>query len=410
MCFSDLEYSFITQPIYSKIVLVNLYNLNRNVRFMAYGLVASIPTSGIRKFFNMASKESINLGIGEPDFQPPKYVQIATKKAITMGFNKYGPSSGLPELREAIAQKYRKYADLKAENVIITMGGTEAFYLALYSLLEPGDEVLVPDPGFVIYAPHVTLAGGTPVSYPLQSSKKFVLDIADIEPLITPRTRAIIINSPSNPLGTVLSEREIKNIIEFATIHDLYIISDEVYMKIVFDRDETTFLGKYDNLIFINSFSKEYAMTGWRIGYLITSRKLIEQISKLQYYLIACPATPLQYGALAAVQNSDQFTRNMVRSFKKRRDLSLHLFSGIPQFSQHVPDGTFYLFPAYSFKLDDNNFAISLLKNGVVVAPGTAFGNNGANHIRISYATSPENIKKGIELIKETVEFLLLDI
>ncbi|MEM3811923.1 MAG: aminotransferase class I/II-fold pyridoxal phosphate-dependent enzyme, partial [Thermoplasmata archaeon] len=176
---------------------------------MAYGLVSSIPTSGIRKFFNLASKESINLGIGEPDFQPPKYVQMAAKKAITMGFNKYGPSSGLPELREAIAQKYRKYADLKAENVIITMGGTEAFYLALYSLLESNDEVLVPDPGFVIYAPHVTLAGGIPVSYPLQSSKKFVLDLADLEPLITSRTKAIIVNSPSNPLGTVLSEREI---------------------------------------------------------------------------------------------------------------------------------------------------------------------------------------------------------
>ncbi|MEM0161408.1 MAG: aminotransferase class I/II-fold pyridoxal phosphate-dependent enzyme [Thermoplasmata archaeon] len=377
---------------------------------MAYGLVSSIPTSGIRKFFNLASKESINLGIGEPDFQPPKYVQMAAKKAITMGFNKYGPSSGLPELREAIAQKYRKYADLKAENVIITMGGTEAFYLALYSLLESNDEVLVPDPGFVIYAPHVTLAGGIPVSYPLQSSKKFVLDLADLEPLITSRTKAIIVNSPSNPLGTVLSEREIKNIIEFAMIHDLYIISDEVYMKIVFDRDETTFLGKYDKLIFINSFSKEYAMTGWRIGYLIASRKLIEPISKLQYYLIACPATPLQYGALAAIQNSDQFTRNMVRSFKKRRDLALHLFSGIPQFSQHVPDGTFYLFPAYSLSLDDDKFAISLLKNGVVVAPGTAFGSNGAKHIRISYATSPENIKKGIELIKETVEFLLLNV
>ncbi len=366
--------------------------------------VLSIEMSGIRKIFDMAQGEVINLGLGEPDFHPPPEAKEAIYEAVKKGYNKYGPSRGFPELREAIAEKYSKYADITAENVLITVGGTEAFLAVMLSLIDPGDEVLYPNPGFVLYRPHTIIAEGKPVDYPILQENEFVPTQEDLQKRITKRTKAIIVNYPNNPTGGVLREEDIKMIVEIAEENDLIIISDEVYFHLVYDSPPQTFLGKYDKLIFINSFSKEFAMTGWRLGYIIAPKDIIEQVSKIHYYMVACPQSPIEYAALIALQKSGYYTEMMRERFKKRRELMYKLLSKIDGVKPNLPKGAFYMFPKITLDADPMDIVKEMVKNGVLCTPGEAFGSAGKKHIRFSYAASEEDIKKAMEIFNAVLE------
>ncbi len=365
--------------------------------------VRSIELSGIRKIFDMAQGDVINLGLGEPDFQPPPRVMDAVYEGVKRGYNKYGPSKGFPELRRLIAEKYKDYGDFTKDNVLVTVGATEGFIATLLSFVDKGDEVLYPDPGFVLYKPHTMIAGGKPVAYPIYQENEFVPKQDDLLERITSKTKAIIVNYPNNPTGGVLSDEHIKMIVDIAEDNDLLIISDEVYFNLLYDSPPKTFLGKYDKLVFINSFSKEFAMTGWRLGYIIAPEEYVEQIGKIHYYTVACPQSPIEYAAIVALKETPDYINYMREKFQKRRNLMYSLLKNIKGVHPNLPKGAFYMFP----KIDVENVVEVVketVKRGVLCTPGEAFGENGKEHIRFSYAASEKNIKRGMEIFAEVME------
>ncbi len=366
----------------------------------------SIEVSGIRKMFEGAPPSAINLGLGEPDFQPPAHVIDAFEKALREGKNKYGPTSGIPELRAAISDHIRKYADVPKENIVVTAGGTEAIAATMQTFVDRGDEVLTPNPGFVLFAPHVTLAGGTPVFYTLRAEDGFQPRLDELSGLVTPRTKAIVVNSPSNPTGGVFDRRTVKGIVDLAKDNDLVLISDEVYAPFVYDGRHESFLGKYDKHVFVSSFSKEYAMTGWRIGYLAAPADLVKNLSKVHYYLVACPATPTQYAALAALTGPQDGVAQMVKEFSRRRDVIVSALNRIKGFHATPPKGAFYAFPTFDFKVTSEALALKLLEAGVICTPGVSFGTAGESHLRFSYANSRENLERGMEKVRAVAEAL----
>ena len=367
--------------------------------------VSNLRLSGIRRIFEMAGKGAINLGLGEPDFQPPPVAIEAMKRAASDGFNKYGSTAGIVELRDAIAEKYSRYGDYTADNVIVTMGSTEGLFISMLTLVDEGEEVLYPDPGFVLYRSHIMLAGGIPVDYGLHGDN-FRIDEEELKSRITARTKGIIVNSPSNPTGSVLNEDEVRLITDLAEDHDLIIFSDEAYMAIKYG-DIPTFLGRNEKVIFYNTFSKEYAMTGWRIGYMIADRDIIREINKVHYYAIACPPTPLQYGALAAMQEADDYVTMMVGKFRHRRDLIYRRLKAIEGIHPNYPEGAFYIFPRYDMDISSEEFSVGLVERGVLSAPGSAFGKRGEGRIRFSYAASEDDINRAMDVLEEYVEWLM---
>lgn len=363
-----------------------------------------IKPSGIRKMFEMAAKDSIQLGLGEPDFNPPEVAIEAVKRAMDAGENGYGSIYGLPELREAVAEYCQRYDDsITSENVVITVGGSEALKATAFTFYNPGDEVLYPDPGFVLYEPHAQLHGAKPVPYPLLKENHFRPRQEDLEKLITPRTKALIVNSPSNPCGSVFSEEDVKMIVDMATDNNLVLISDEVYDRIVYDDVHRSFLGRYENTVFINSFSKTLAMTGWRIGYFVARKEMVRKIGLSHYYTVACPATPLQHGVLAALRDGPGFTDRMVAEFRKRREIIVSEVNKIDGLHCLMPEGAFYVLPTFDFDIDDVELVTRMVKAGVICTPGSAFGENGAGHIRFSYANSEENIRKGLGIVRDVL-------
>ena len=365
-----------------------------------------VEVSGIRKMFDLASANAINLGLGEPDFQPPRNVINAFKSAVEKGLNKYGPTGGIGELREAVAQRLARYTDVKKEDILITSGATEALCVTMQTLIDRGDEVLTPDPGFVLFAPHVTLAGGTPVFYSLRQEKRFMPDVGELERLVTPHTKAIIVNTPSNPTGTVMDRRTIQDLVAFAEEHRLIVIADEVYDAIVYDGKHETFLGEHDKVVYVNSFSKSFAMTGWRLGYLSAPPEMIKQMAKIHYYMVACPSTPAQYAVLEGLRGPKTYLEEMVAEFKTRRDLIVRLLSKIPGFRCLKPKGAFYAFPSVDFGMKSEELALEILKAGVICTPGSAFGEAGEGHLRFSYANSQENIKRAMEIVSDVASHL----
>ncbi len=362
----------------------------------------NIKMSGIRKMFDLARGDAIHLGLGEPDFQPPENAKNALKKAVDDGYNKYGATPGMHELRDAIVEKEKRYRkDLTRDNVVVTAGGTEALMASIFTFIGEGDEVLIPDPGFVIYEPQVRLAGGKPVRYPLFEENDFVPKIDDLK--ITKKTKAIIVNSPSNPTGGVMGEEDIKAFVDIAEDNNLLIFSDEVYDEIVYEGKHHSFMGKYDNLIYVNSFSKIYAMTGWRIGYVMAKEEYLKEISKMHYYTMACPPTPIQYAALEAIKGEQDYVKKNLEEYRKRRDITVDGINKIEGFRCRKPKGAFYAFPSFTFNISSEALAMKIAKAKVIVTPGTAFGPNGEKHLRLSYANSIENIKKGVEIIGKVV-------
>jgi len=367
--------------------------------------MSGLEVSGIRKIFEGASKHAINLSIGEPDFQPPKHVVKALKESVDRGFNKYGPIAGIPRLREAIAERARKYrSDIGAQNVCVTMGATEGLFISAMAFYEPGYEVLVPDPGFVFYRPHAEVFGARPVPYSLKSRNDFQPDIEEIKSKVTAKTKAIVVNSPSNPTGGAFTKECVGAISDIANDKELIVISDEVYDRIIYGSKHHSFLGRADNIIFLNSFSKTYAMTGWRIGYIVSDAKITEELAKLHYHAVACPATPIQHAAIEALEGPQDAVEKMRKEFHGRRDLIVKELNSISGFSCPVPKGAFYVFPSYAFDIDDRELATRLLKAGLMSVPGSSFGDAGKRHLRFSYANSRKNIKKGMDILRDVTE------
>jgi aspartate aminotransferase len=367
--------------------------------------VSSVEISGIRKMFEAAPPNSINLGLGEPDFDPPRVVIDALAAATNNGMNHYGPSAGILPLRDKIAERYaRKDSTTSRENVIITNGGSEALMVTAMALYDPGDEVLVPNPGFVLYPAHARLVGAVPVPYSLRAARKFLPDLGELESLVTSRTRVLVVNSPSNPTGGVFPRFVVDQLIAFAEKHDLTIVSDEVYEQIVYDAPATSFWGRTDRAVIVNSFSKTLAMTGWRAGFLVASKRLAPELNKVHYHIMACPSTPVQAAVLAGLEAGDGATLAMVREFRTRRELVGRLFSRVPGVELVRPAGAFYVFPSFTWTKTALEAATDLLARGVITTPGDAFGSLGAGHLRVSFAASRENLRQGIGMIREYAE------
>jgi aminotransferase len=377
-----------------------------------------IKPSSIREAFSVAQRipDVINLGIGEPDFTPPLHVMNAAKNALNEGKTHYSPSAGIPELCEALAKKARQDYRLEYDphsEVLVTVGATEAVFLALMALINRGDEVLLFDPGFVCYEPDVLLAGGHPIHVPLLSEDGFRLDADAVMSRITDKSRVIIINSPNNPTGAVFSYDDLLQLSKLVTERDLIVISDEVYEKIVYDGathfSVATFPRMRERTISVNSFSKTYAMTGFRVGYALGPADLIDPMARVHQCSVACVDGPSQYAAVAALKGSQDCVGAMVAEFDKRRRLMYKRINETKGFSCSLPKGAFYVFVNIrQFKESSANFADYLVREGRVAAvSGSAFGKRGEGYLRLSYATTYEKIEEGMNRIeKATRDFL----
>ena len=373
-----------------------------------------IKPSGIRKLFNLAQgkKDLVSFGIGEPDFITPTHIREAAKKALDEGYTRYTPNLGFPELREALAIKLNQKNKISVtpEEVVVTSGGTEALFFSFYTLLNPGDEVIIPDPGFVTYESQVYFAGGTPVYFPLRGENNFHPDLKELKNCVTSKTKAILLNSPSNPTGAAFSQEELLAIAEIAKEKDLFIISDELYEDIVYgDREHTSIAslpGMKERTISIFGFSKSYAMTGWRLAYLAAPADLVEEIAKLLQNTSVCSNSIAQRAGLAAIQGSQDCVVKMFTAYNERRNLLVKGINEIDGLSCHAPEGTFYAFVNIKDTgMTSEELSMYLLEEcKVVTVPGTAFGPCGEGYIRLSFATSLEDIKEGIRRIKKGIE------
>lgn len=370
--------------------------------------VKKVPPSGIRKFFDLASEMTgvISLGVGEPDFVTPWQIREACIYSLEKGYTMYTSNHGLIELREAIAQDLWSNYKVKYEprnEVLVTVGVSEAMDLALRALLTPGDEVLIPEPCFVSYSACTVLAGGVPVSIPTNLDNEFRVTAAQIEAAITPRTKILILGYPNNPTGAVISREELQEIARVVAKHDLIVISDEIYDKLTYEGSHTCFsvLPKMkERTILLNGFSKAYAMTGWRLGYAVAPAEVIAAMTKIHQYSIMCAPVMAQMAALEALNNGRDEMLKMVQSYDRRRRLVLKGFKeiGLECFE---PKGAFYAFPSITKTgLTSAEFAERLLKEvKVAVVPGDVFGANGQGHVRCSYAASVEDLTEAIERI-----------
>ncbi len=373
--------------------------------------VRSIQPTGVRKMFDMAGDDVISFGLGEPDFQPPPIAIEEFHKAMLDGRNKYTTTAGLPELRKVIAESWSDYdSNLDENNVCMTMSGTNALFNCFMALVEEGNNVLIPEPYFPLYGPDVTLTGGEARYYPCLFENEFIPLVEDLEKLVDENTKAILYNFPSNPTGAMLSIEQRDELLNFAIKHNLWIISDEVYDRIIYDAEHVSFIGTdYDRVLLINSFSKTFAMTGWRIGYILSPNlDAMTQVIKLQYYLAACSNDGMQYAVLAAFQKASKYPEQMALEFKDRRDLICQRLNEMPGVSCHVPKGAFYVFPKVSIEgMTSEELAIELLKGGVLCSPGSAFGKSGEGHLRFAYTISKEDISKGMDKVEAVLKKLI---
>ena len=365
--------------------------------------LAAIPMSGIRKMFDLAKPDSINLGLGEPDLEPPKEAIEGMNAAAVDGKNKYSPTAGIPELRDAIAERFSRYnPGLSGRNVIVTPSGSTALLEMTQAFVDPGDEVLVPSPGFVIYAPHASLAGGKPVEYRLTEGD-FQPDTDYIQDRITEKTKMIVVNNPSNPTGGVLSEESRKALADIAHDKDVMIMSDEVYESFVYEGKHQSFLPYLDRAVVVGGFSKMMAVTGWRLGFAIANEECMDALVKMQYHVCASPGMPAMYGVLNAMPSIDPYLENARATFKKRRDLISKRINEIDGMSIIPPKGAFYAFPSFDLDMTSQELANELVKAGLICTPGSAFGTFGEGHLRFSYAASEEKIDKGMDILADTV-------
>ncbi|AKB28398.1 Biosynthetic Aromatic amino acid aminotransferase alpha / Aspartate aminotransferase [Methanosarcina siciliae T4/M] len=361
--------------------------------------ISRIDTSGIRKIFEAAGSNAINLGLGQPDFDTPEHIKAAAIKAINEGFTGYTVGPGIPELREALSQKFREENgfSVSPQEIIVTSGASEALTIALTALLNIGDEVMISNPGFVSYNALTEILNGKVVSIPLAEDLTMKPD-AVLE-RITPKTKALILNSPSNPTGAVSSRADVKALAEIADDHNITIISDEVYEYFIYEGEHVSPASYSDNVVTVNATSKSYSMTGWRLGYLAARKEYIAQMNKVHQYIQACANSIAQKAAYAAVTGPKDSVNAMREEFRKRRDV---LVKGLNELGMEcaLPKGAFYAFPKVESSAE---IASKMISNGVVVVPGTAFGSEGDGYIRISYAASMKDIEKSLEIMEKVL-------
>lgn len=371
---------------------------------------SSLPSSGIRKFFDLASsmEDVISLGVGEPDFHTPWVARENAVYSIEKGHTTYTSNQGLLQLREKISERYRKLygIDYDPENeIIVTVGASQGIDLAMRALLDPGDQVLVPEPSFVAYKPIVRLAGGEPVAVATSQEQNFAFTIEQLKEHVTPKTKAILFGNPSNPTGTSLSRELLCELVEFALSQNIFIISDEIYDSLNYDIEHTcvsTLKNARDISIVLNGFSKTYAMTGWRLGYACAPSPVIKLMTRIHSHTMMCAPTPSQYAAMAVLQSGDPYVNDMVVQYKQRRNL---IVDGLNKLGLncHIPYGAFYAFPSIGVAgMSSEQFAQELLTDEkVAVVPGSVFGESGEGFIRCSYATSLEKIELALERMKK---------
>ena len=376
-----------------------------------------IPASGTIAISNLVSQmksegiDIVSFSMGEPDFTTPANVIDACCDSLRSGNTHYTPSMGIPALRKAVADVTRETNGVpcQASNVLITPC-KQAIFLTALAYIDPGDEVILADPSWVSYEACIRLAGGVPVYIPTKFEEKFVIDPALIEAAITPRTKMIILNMPSNPTGGIIPRDVLKQIADIAIRNGIKVMSDEIYESIIYEGKHTSiasFPGMFENTIIVSGLSKSHAMTGWRLGWAIAPEEDIKAINKLQSHSISCAVSFVQDASVEAITGPQDARDAMVAEFRKRRDLALDLISEIPGIQCNVPDGAFYIFPKYDADLPSAKLAEILLKEGhVAVTPGSAFGPSGEGFFRLSYATSEEQIREGISRIKKVMSQL----
>jgi len=355
-------------------------------------------------------REIIHMEIGQPDFDTHDTITMAGIRAITTGKTRYTSPTGIVPLRKAIAQSAGLHRSVRFnwEQVLIAPGAKPLILLPLMAVVQPGDEIIYPDPGFPTYEAAIHIVGGKPIGVPLSEEKSYDLDLEFLESVANPQTRMIIINSPSNPTGGVLSQDTLIKIARIARRYDCWILSDEVYSKLVYDESASSIAslpGMAERTILVDGFSKTYAMTGWRLGYGILPRSLVRKVELLLSNTIGCTAEFTQYAGMQAISGLQYFVEEMRAEFQRRRDVMISGLNAIPGVQCVNPCGAFYAFPNIkTFKLPAEELSNYLLEEaGVATIPGTVFGNYGKDHIRLSYATSMENINKALERLREAL-------
>lgn len=374
----------------------------------------TLRQGAIRAMFDKASTMDnvISMGIGEPDMATPELVCRAGNEALEKGITHYTPNAGTPALRRAIAEK----SNLKGvgydptTEIIITNGGMGALSLLFLVLLNPGDEVLIQDPQWLNYVAQVRYCGGEAVRVPTDLEHNFTMQPEAIEQRITPRTKALMINSPNNPTGSVMSRADMEQIAAIAKKHDLLIIADEVYNTLLYGTEPYLSIaelpGMKDRCVVINSFSKSYAMTGWRIGYMLCPVKLMDPIMRLSFYNIACPTTFIQSAGIAALEGDEGPSKAMLAEYRRRRDFMVEALNAMPGCRCRKPDGAFYIFVNIDGTgMDSDGFCRTMIDEaGVSMTPGHVFGTMGDGFVRVSYANSMENLQRSVILMREVLE------
>ena len=371
--------------------------------------VLDMKPSGIRKFFDIVSEmpDAISLGVGEPDFDTPWHVVDEGIYSLERGKTYYTSNSGLMELREEICKWYERKYNVSynaATDALITVGGSEGIDLALRAMLNPGDEVIIPEPSYVSYVPCVSLAGGKPVTIDLKNENKFKLTEEELASHITDKTKVLILSYPNNPTGAIMTKEDLEPIARLAIKHDLYVISDEIYSELTYTEEPhcsiASLPGMIERTIVINGFSKAFAMTGWRLGYALAPSSIAKLMVKIHQFCIMCAPTTSQYAAIEALRNGDKDIENMRKSYDERRRYLIKRLSdiGMPAFE---PEGAFYIFPSIErFGMTSDEFATRLLESQkLAVVPGNAFGQSGEGFVRISYAYSIDQLREALDRI-----------
>ena len=371
--------------------------------------VKQIKPSGIRKFFDIVSEmpDAISLGVGEPDFDTPWHIREEGIRSLKAGKTFYTSNAGLMPLRQEISRYIEDRMQLTydpASEIMVTVGGSEAIDIAFRTVLEPGDEVIIPEPAFVSYVPCVQLAGGVPVTIPLKAENAFRLKPRELEAAITPKTKVLLLSYPNNPTGAIMEKEDLEALLGIIEKHDLLVISDEIYSELTYNSRHVSIAslpGMRKRSVVINGFSKSYAMTGWRLGYALAPKEIMEQMVKLHQFAIMSSPTTSQYAAVSALKNGNSDVMEMRLAYDQRRRFLLHEMERL-QIPCFEPRGAFYIFPDISeFGMSSEEFATELLREEkVAVVPGSAFGDCGEGFIRISYAYSIEELKAALARIE----------
>ena len=377
--------------------------------------IVKIPPSGIRKFFDVVSdmEGAISLGVGEPDFDTPWHVREEGIRSLEKGRTFYTSNAGLKELKVEIRNYLNRRFSLEYDydkEIMVTVGGSEAIDIALRAMLNPGEEVLIPQPSYVSYVPCTLLAGGTPVIIELEEKDQFRLTKEKLLEKITPNTKVLIMPFPNNPTGAIMERHDLEEVAKVIEEHDLFVISDEIYAELTYKGEHVSIAqipGMQERTVLINGFSKAYAMTGWRLGYTAAPEIILQQMLKVHQFAIMCAPTTSQYAAVEALRGGDEDIAMMKKAYDERRRYLLKEFRALGM-DCFEPFGAFYMFPSIKrFGMTSDEFANRLLKEEkLAIVPGTAFGDSGEGFLRVSYAYSREDLQKAIVRIKRFVERL----